>query len=150
MNETEKRIEKIIEKANSENDPTNLAVKSSKLRTFFRSLSKPKNIKHWVYIRKIKNCSEKKLNEHDMLQANQANLKCSNGYTNNLKQVININSSIHERYRKLQKLSLQHILNKGKYFLHLICLKSYVMISFSTYNLFFKLFYQELQKNTRF
>lgn len=65
------------------------------------------------YAKEIKNSEDKILNEHDM-QASQANqLKCSYSYVNNIKQVININSSIHDRYQKLQKISLHRILNKG-------------------------------------
>lgn len=112
MNETEISVEKITKKVNCESYSKNFEVKSADFNTYF---PKPKNISDLVCIRKIKTSAHKQQNEDDMLQANQANLKCSTGYANNLKQVININSSIHERYRKLQKISLHHLLNKGEY-----------------------------------
>lgn len=107
MIENGKRIEGIIKKVNYEQIQTinNLSIKPSGLCSILHQVPKSES---------LKNSAHKKLNEHDdMLQANQANLKCSSSYTNNIKQVISINSSFHERYHKLQKLSLHHILTKG-------------------------------------
>lgn len=102
------RIEEIIKKVNCEQLQTinNLSIKPSELCSILQQFPKANS---------LKNSAQNKLNEHDdMLQANQANLKCSS-YANNIKQVISINSSFHERYHKLQKLSLHHILTKGKF-----------------------------------
>lgn len=72
-------------------------------------------VEHLFQVHSFKNSASTKQNEHDMLQASQADLKRSSNYTNNIKQVINLNSSIQERYHKLQSLSLHHILNKGNF-----------------------------------
>lgn len=108
MIESEKRLEEIIKKVNCEKsfEQRDIIVdKSSALCSFTQNFPKSEN---------LKTSANNKLNEHDMLQqANQANLKCSS-YANNIKQVISINSSLHERYHKLQKISLHHILTKGK------------------------------------
>lgn len=110
MIQTEQRTEEIIKKVTSESLKT-IVNNPSGLYSLLGSLSKAETLKHWS--NEIQNSAHKKLNEHDMLQANQANLKCSSSYANNIKQVININSTIHERYHKLQKISLHHILTKG-------------------------------------
>lgn len=114
MIESEKSIEEIIKKVNCESGSEilkTLVNNSSGLCTLLAQLPHSDNLK--LLSEEIKNNAHKKLNDHDMLQANQANLKCSSSYANNIKQVININSSIHERYHKLQKISLHHILTKG-------------------------------------
>lgn len=61
----------------------------------------------------IVNSENHKINEHDMLQANRSDLKNSENYQNNYKQVVQFNS-LQERYQKLQSLSLQHILSRGE------------------------------------
>ncbi|CRK99992.1 CLUMA_CG013283, isoform A [Clunio marinus] len=117
MNGTEKGIKEVAEiiKSKSSGDllKANKIVKSSEVFQFLRKFSKSKSIKHLLTTKNIKNSDNKKQNEHDMLQANQANLKGSSSYANNIKQVISLNSTIHERYQKLQKISLHHIFNKG-------------------------------------
>lgn len=117
MNETEKRIEEVIKKVNcgKTEDSKTIINKASSVYALLQKYPKSKNIKQLFNVKKVKNSAHKKLNEHDMLQANQANLRCSTSYANNIKQVININSTIHERYQKLQKISLHHILSKGNY-----------------------------------
>lgn len=108
MIESEKRLEEIIKKVNCEisvKQKNIIVEKPSVLCSLLRNLPNSEN---------FKTSAHNKLNEHDMLQANQANLKCSSSYANNIKQVISINSSLHERYQKLQKISLHHILAKGK------------------------------------
>jgi hypothetical protein len=63
----------------------------------------------------IVNSENHKINEHDMLQANRSDLnsKNSENYQNNYKQVVQFNT-LQERYQKLQTLSLQQILSRGK------------------------------------
>lgn len=110
MIESEKRLEEIIKKVNCEisfEQKSLIVDKSPVLCSFTRNFPKSEN---------LKTSAHNKLNEHDMLQANQANLKCSSSYANNFKQVININSTLHERYHKLQKISLHHILTKGNFY----------------------------------
>ena len=107
---SEKRLEEIIKKVNCEKgfeQKNKIVNKLSALCTFTRNFPNSAN---------LKTTANNKLNEHDMLQANQANLK-SSSYSNNIKQVISINSSLHERYYKLQKISLHHILTKGNFHL---------------------------------
>lgn len=109
MIESEIRLGKIIREVNREIDfeqKNKNPDKVSVLCSFTRKISKSEN---------LKTSAHNKQNEHDMLQANQANLKCSSNYANNIKQVISINSSLHERYHKLQKISLHHILTKGNF-----------------------------------
>lgn len=116
MNENEKTSQETNKTVNCESESVKTIVNktSSKLyENYIRKFPRSRILKQWLNAKKIKNSVNQKLNEHDMLQANQANLKCSTSYANNVKQVININSSFHERYHKLQKLSLHHILSKG-------------------------------------
>jgi hypothetical protein len=108
MNESEKGFEEVNKKVDRENLSKTFAFRPSGIE----SHQNAKNFKRWVCDRNIKNSDPRK-HEHDMLQANQAHLKSS--YADNIKQVISINSTIHERYQKLQKISLQHILSKGNY-----------------------------------
>lgn len=108
------RFEEIIKKVNCENSSEVLKTLADKgeLLTLISRLPSSEKLKAWSD--EIQNSERnKKQNEHDMLQANQANLKCSTSYSSNIKQVINLNSTLHERYHKLQKLSLHHILSKG-------------------------------------
>lgn len=108
------RFEEIIKKVNCENSSEVLKTLADKgeLLSLISRLPSSEKLKAWSD--EIKNSERnKKQNEHDMLQANQANLKCSTSYPSNIKQVINLNSTLHERYHKLQKLSLHHILSKG-------------------------------------
>lgn len=108
MIESEKRFEE-TKKVNCEKSLEHLKTiieNPSGLRSILKNFPLSEDLK--------KNSSNKKLRHYDMqLQANQANLKCSSSYVNNIKQAISINSSIHERYHKLQKISLHHILSKG-------------------------------------
>lgn len=115
MIESEKVIGEIIKKVHCENSPEVLKTivdKTSELYSLLHKLPNSESLKHWSD--ETKNRAHKKQNDHDMLQANQSNLKCSSSYASNIKQVININSTLHERYHKLQKISLHHILSKGK------------------------------------
>lgn len=116
MNENEKTSQENNKTVNCESEATKTIVNKASLKlyeNYIRKFPRSRILKQWLSAKKIKNSANQKLNEHDMLQANQANLKCSTSYANNGKQVININSNFHERYHKLQKLSLHHILSKG-------------------------------------
>lgn len=109
MNETDKGLKEVIKKENFEATSRNSKASSKASFEVYKFLSKfrkSNSIKHWYK-------THKKQNDHDMLQANQASLKCSTSYVNNFKQVININSTIRERYQSLHKLSIHHILTKG-------------------------------------
>lgn len=114
MNENEKTSQETNKTVNcaSESVKTVVNRSSKSYENYSRKFPRSRILKQWLFAKKTKNSANQKLNEHDMLQANQANLKCSTSYAN-VKQVININSSFHERYHKLQKLSLHHILSKG-------------------------------------
>lgn len=120
MIESEKSSGYTIEKNNFEQSSN--YPKSSKGRlAIFNQLSELEKQKNNFQRQNQLNSVYKKLNEHeyDMLHANQANLKCSaSTYAKNIKQVININSTINERYHKLHTISLHHILTKGKDIFH--------------------------------
>lgn len=116
MNENGKTSQETNKTVNSESESVKTVDNKSSQKSYENYPTKfPRTriLKQWLNDKKTKDSANQKLNEHDMLQANQANLKCSTSYANNVKQVININSSFHERYHKLQKLSLHHILSKG-------------------------------------
>lgn len=118
MNENGKRRQETNKTVNCASESVKTVVNKSSLKfyqNYLRKFPRSKLIKRWLSAKKTKDSANQKLNEHDMLQANQANLKCSTSYASNVKQVININSSFHERYHKLQKLSLHHILSKGNW-----------------------------------
>lgn len=72
------------------------------------------NLKNYSVLN-IVNSENHKINEHDMLQANRSDLNSKNteNYQNNYKQVVQFNT-LQERYQKLQSLSLQQILSRGK------------------------------------
>lgn len=112
MNENGKTSQETNKTVNCESESVK-TVDNKSYENYLRKFPRTRILKQWLNAKKTKDSANQKLNEHDMLQANQANLKCSTGYANNVKQVININSSFHERYHKLQKLSLHHILSKG-------------------------------------
>lgn len=114
MIESEKAIEEITKKINSANSSELLKTivdKTTGLYSLLQKLPNSEGLQYWSD--EIQNSAHQKLNEHDMLQANQANLKCSSSYASNIKQVINTNPTLYERYHKLQKISLHHILSKG-------------------------------------
>lgn len=118
MNENGKRRQESNKTVNCASESVKTIVNKSSLKfyqNYLRKFPRSKILKRWLCAKKNKDSANQKLNEHDMLQANQANLKCSTSYASNVKQVININSSFHERYHKLQKLSLHHILSKGNW-----------------------------------
>lgn len=71
MNGTEKGFKKV----NCQSRSNANVVKPHDVYKFLRKFSKSKNIRQLLYARRIKNSAHKKLNDHDMLQANQANLK---------------------------------------------------------------------------
>lgn len=116
MNGTEKVFEEIIKQVKS--DYNHKSESNNSIKALLERLPRPSSSSlsseksDSLYAKQINNSANKRQNEHDMLQANQANLKAS--YANSIKQVININSTLQERYQKLQKLSLHHILAKGK------------------------------------
>lgn len=110
MFESGKTSRKVGEKIDCESDSEYLKPYTVPLQKNFFD---PRRTEHLYQVQSPKNSDFTKQNDHDMLQASQADLKRSNNYTNNIKQVINLNSSIQERYQKLQNISLHHILNKG-------------------------------------
>lgn len=62
----------------------------------------------------ISSSEYREINEHDMLQANRSDLRVNENYQNNYPKVVQYNSTLQDRYHKLQSLSLQQILNRGE------------------------------------
>lgn len=107
----DENIKKVITESTSE-DLSKIVKKTKEHFSLLRKFPKSEKL-NFQRSEGIKNSAQKKLNEHDMLQANQANLKCSPNYASNIKQVIN--STLQVRYQKLQNISLHQILSKGNY-----------------------------------